>query len=104
MGVRRKIAKAARAATVAEYRGPLIKYRVAPSFEHQRLLASHQHDTIVDVGANRGQFSLLARHLNPKARICAYEPHPGAASIFRKVLPDVDLREVAVTDHNGVAE
>ncbi len=40
---------------------------------------------MVDAGANRGQFALVARRWFPKARIIAFEPLPGPASTFRKV-------------------
>lgn len=48
--------------------------RVAPSIEHATALQHRPFKTIVDVGANRGQFALFARNLNPEASIHAFEP------------------------------
>jgi FkbM family methyltransferase len=38
--------------------------------------------TIVDIGANIGLFSMIARHHFPHARIDAYEPNPGLREII----------------------
>jgi len=41
--------------------------------------------TIVDVGANQGQFALAARHCFPTAKVISFEPLPVPASVFRRV-------------------
>lgn len=41
--------------------------------------------TVVDVGANRGQFALVARHCFPDAQILSFEPLPKPASVYRAV-------------------
>jgi len=41
--------------------------------------------TVVDIGANRGQFALAARNCSPDARIVSFEPLPGPAETFRQV-------------------
>ena len=41
--------------------------------------------SVVDVGANRGQFSLVARHCFPEAMIVAFEPLSGPAGCYRRV-------------------
>ncbi|MDD4352178.1 MAG: FkbM family methyltransferase [Candidatus Gracilibacteria bacterium] len=41
--------------------------------------------TVVDVGANQGQFALAVRHCFPAARIISFEPLPGPAAVFRRV-------------------
>ena len=58
---------------------------VAPSIEHTRALAGRPFKTIIDVGANRGQFALFARLNNPSARIYAFEPLKGPSSLFRSL-------------------
>ena len=58
---------------------------VAPSIEHRRALGGRRFRTIIDVGANRGQFALFARLHNPYARIYAFEPLKAPSSLFRTV-------------------
>ncbi|BEI42153.1 [alpha-L-fucopyranosyl-(1-_3)-alpha-L-rhamnopyran osyl-(1-_3)-2-O-methyl-alpha-L-rhamnopyranosyl] dimycocerosyl phenol-phthiocerol 2'''-O-methyltransferase [Polynucleobacter sp. HIN10] len=52
--------------------------------EHKTLL-KRKFNTIVDIGANRGQFSLAANKWSPNAKIYAFEPLPIPASIFNKI-------------------
>jgi FkbM family methyltransferase len=47
---------------------------VAASVEHHALMKSIRPATLIDVGANVGQFSLLIRTLHPEAYIHAFEP------------------------------
>lgn len=58
---------------------------VAAAIEHQRLLNSINCSTIVDIGANRGQFALVARHCFPNSIIISFEPLSEPAGKFRKV-------------------
>jgi len=54
---------------------------------------------VVDIGANRGQFALVARQCQPQARVISFEPLPPAAAKFRAVFADDDrvtLHEVAI--------
>jgi FkbM family methyltransferase len=55
--------------------------------------------TVLDVGANVGQFSLLAVALFPRVRIEAFEPLADAAATFRRLFdgdPRVRLHQVAI--------
>lgn len=52
--------------------------------EHRTLLAGLAPDTVIDVGADKGQFSLVAAALHPQAAIHAVEPLPGAADTFER--------------------
>jgi FkbM family methyltransferase len=52
--------------------------------EHRRVL-SRDLATVIDIGANRGQFALAVRKWAPAARIISFEPLPGPTSIFRSV-------------------
>jgi FkbM family methyltransferase len=63
----------------------LLRHGVAPAIEHLQLLATLEVDHVIDVGANRGQFSLLARHLYPDATIIAFEPLADAGARWRSV-------------------
>lgn len=52
----------------------LLKYRVACTSEHARVLKSIDPDVIIDIGANRGQFALLMRAFFPRSKIYCFEP------------------------------
>jgi FkbM family methyltransferase len=77
-----------------------LRYGVAPAIEHNALLRSLPPlGSIVDVGANGGQFSLVARRLHPSAQIIAFEPLPAAVRRYSRVFEGdqrVVLHRVAV--------
>jgi FkbM family methyltransferase len=84
-----------------------LSMRVAPSLEHRAVLASLEVDRLIDVGGNRGQFSLMARIEHPGLPIHAFEPLPGEAAVYRKVFagdPSVTLHEMALGEAAGTAE
>jgi FkbM family methyltransferase len=90
-----------------DYRAALRKGRVAAAIEHERLLKSLQCATVVDVGANRGQFALVSRHCFPQARIISFEPLSLPAGQFHAVLgtdPRVTLHQVAIGKEPGTAK
>lgn len=66
--------------------------------------------TFVDVGCNKGDFSLLASRLvGPQGRVLAFEPHPENCrwirrSIAKNEYRNIDLYELALSDANGVAQ
>lgn len=61
--------------------------KVAPSIEHaDALMAIGNVDFIVDVGANRGQFSLFASQIFPHAKFLCFEPLEEPFEICSKVL------------------
>ncbi len=91
------------------YLKALLQHRVAGGVEHSRLLDYLQMQniqTLVDVGANRGQFALVARTCFPNAKIISFEPLKEPAAIFRNVFrsdPMVVLHEIAIgPDENEV--
>lgn len=72
---------------------------VAASVEHEAMLKQLQCKTVIDVGANRGQFALTARHCFPEAKILSFEPLRAPRRYFHKVFrndPRVCLFEVAI--------
>jgi len=79
---------------------------VAPAIEHRPVLARLDCDLILDVGANRGQFSLISRMVKPTIPIVAFEPIQTEAEVFRKALfgKNVQLHCVALGEHAGEAE
>ena len=58
----------------ARYRTALLRSGVFASTEHDQILAGLALDTVVDIGANRGQFALCLRKLYPQAQIYSFEP------------------------------
>src|ERR1035437_3593206 len=80
---------------------------VAPSIEHQQVFSEIDCDLILDVGANRGQFSLFSRMAKPRTPIIAFEPIPAEAEIFRRVtagFENIQLHQVALGEQAGEAE
>jgi FkbM family methyltransferase len=91
---------------VADYRTALLRHGVAAGVEHERTLAGLPLRTVVDIGANRGQFSLFAVHAFPRARVTAFEPLRVPAAGYRRVLGgvrSVTLHEVAIGPQGGEA-
>ncbi len=85
----------------------LVMHGVGASVENRSALGGLACRTVVDIGANRGQFSLLARRVFPKARITAFEPLPGPAEIYRHLFSgDVSatLHECAIGEAPGEAQ
>jgi FkbM family methyltransferase len=84
------------------YRNILIKKHIAAGIEHSkllRLLQSQNIKTIIDIGANRGQFAIIARYNFPNAKIFSFEPLQEAARIFRDIFKNdknTELYELAV--------
>ncbi len=98
--------KLARVVAAAGPRRALIKTRTAAGMEHAPILSYCQAKTVIDVGANKGQFALAARHVLPEARIIAFEPLPQAAAVFEANFardPQVDLHRLALSDSAGQA-
>ncbi len=62
----------------------LLLHGVLAGAEHRRVLA-RELGTVVDIGANKGQFALAVRQWAPRARLIAFEPLAGPANIFRRV-------------------
>lgn len=62
-----------------------LRLGVAAGVEHQQLLRKYPCRTLVDIGANRGQFALAARRCWPDARIFSFEPLPNPGGHFRQL-------------------
>jgi FkbM family methyltransferase len=86
------------------YRKAFLSHRVAPAIEHESVLRGLGLDFVVDVGANRGQFSLVCRRLFPEAAIVGFEPQDGAAGVYRALFANdtrVRLHESALAAERG---
>lgn len=62
-----------------------LRHGVAASIEHRDVIGGLDIGSVVDVGANIGQFSLLVATLHPDVRIFAFEPLPGAAERYARL-------------------
>lgn len=90
----------------AAYRRALIRHGVAAAVEHSALLRACQSRTVVDVGANRGQFALVSRQVFPNSQILSFEPLPGPAARFRSLFAadaGVSLHEAAIGPESGTS-
>lgn len=89
------------------YRRALFATNTAAATEHENILAFTSPRTVIDVGANKGQFSLVARRMLPSAQIIAFEVLPGALATYRKNFAHdaaVRIEPVALSDRSGSAE
>ena len=71
----------------------------AAGVEHKLVLQSLKCEYLVDIGANRGQFALIARKVFPQAKIHSFEPLKEPAQIFKKIFsndPNVTLYPYAI--------
>ncbi|SPM41106.1 hypothetical protein MNAB215_3309 [Mycobacterium numidiamassiliense] len=89
---------------VTSYRNALLRNGVAAAVEHREGLQTLTLRTVVDVGANRGQFALFALHTFPTANIVSFEPLEIPAARFRRVFakePRVTLHHAALGPETG---
>jgi FkbM family methyltransferase len=84
-----------------------VRHRVAAATEHIDAIRNCASNTLIDAGANKGQFSLAFRKMRPDAQIVAFEPLPEAANVFEQVF-DSDqstrLIRVALASEAGTAQ
>ncbi len=81
-------------------------HRVFAAIEHSSAIRICAANTLIDAGANKGQFSLAFRALRPEADIVAFEPLPEAADLFEQTLPPdghTQLHRVALAADEGSA-
>ena len=82
-------------------------FRVAAATEHLAAIRLCAANTLVDVGANKGQFSLAFRALRPRAHIVGFEPLPEAADIYERLFARdglTRLQRVALSTSEGAAQ
>lgn len=80
---------------------------VAAAVEHQELLKNLNLNSLVDIGANKGQFSLVSYAQNQNICINAFEPLPGPALKFESIFQgknNVRLHQFAISDTDGEAK
>ncbi len=93
----RKLRKLADLALVPAYRAALVK-GVAAAVEHAAIPYRSDIQTVIDVGAHRGQFATFALRAFPEAQIFCFEPLPGSVSRLRAATatPRVTVFETAL--------
>ena len=77
-----------------------------PSLEHYEILRNLRFDLVIDVGANKGQFSLMVHLFRKNVAIEAFEPLFLEASKYSRLFRGVDevvLHNVAVGETVGSA-
>lgn len=90
MGLASWVARATKLAAILRhqpYRRAL-RFGVAASTEHWRTPLHYDYATVLDVGANRGQFALLAARRFPRARIVCFEPLAVPRAKLERVFTD----------------
>ena len=83
-----KVLKLLRIVRSKQYLSVLLKCGVAPVDEHVDVISKLHLKTVVDVGANRGQFALLIRNCYPDAEIFSFEPLAAPAEKYSCVFKD----------------
>ncbi len=79
---------------------------VAAGTEHINVFKDFDFTCVIDIGANRGQFALIARKLFPDAFIYSFEPLEEPAKVFEDVFrddPKVKLSRCAIGCENSDA-
>ena len=105
MPSRRRLVKLLRLLAVRDYRRGL-RHGVAAAIEHDAAFLAHEPRTVLDVGANRGQFALFALRRFPRARLICFEPLSQPAAVLRRVVGarvGVEVHEVALAAESGTA-
>jgi FkbM family methyltransferase len=100
------IIKIIRTLWIREYRHALLRAGVFASTEHDHVIDELGLGTVVDIGANRGQFALCVRRLYPKAKIFSFEPLQKPAESYRRLFekdPRVQLFNKAISKATGSA-
>jgi FkbM family methyltransferase len=89
--------------TSSNYRKALVR-GVAPSIEHESALRKREFDSIVDIGANKGQFAIFARNCFPKANIVSFEPLERPSRVYESLFqndPRTRLVQAAIATARG---
>jgi FkbM family methyltransferase len=81
-----------------------VRQGIAPTIDHQAAIGGMAFGTVLDVGANRGQFALFALSNWPKARIISFEPLPKPAALLRATFGSgIEVIQTALSDEKGQA-
>lgn len=93
--------------SVPLWRKALAHHRVAAALEHTQVLKGlGDIKTIIDIGANRGQFALVARECYPSAKVESFEPLADAVETYRALFSADDavtIHQAAIAPDKGEA-
>jgi FkbM family methyltransferase len=81
-----------------------LRHGVAAAVEHEAVPYAADFRTVVDVGANRGQFALVAARRFPHAALWCFEPLPVARAKLQAILgsrPGVTVLDTALAAEAG---
>jgi FkbM family methyltransferase len=84
-----------------------LRYGVAASVEHEAIPLRNGFQTVIDAGANRGQFAVFAARRFPHATLICFEPLPEPGAQLRRAVGSHDrlkLWDVALGAANEEAE
>jgi FkbM family methyltransferase len=82
MSFARKLIKLGQLLGQPRFRSALIGHRIAATVEHLDAIRFCAPASLIDIGANKGQFATAVRGLFPEAVIHAFEPLPTAGARF----------------------
>jgi hypothetical protein len=76
---------------------PALRHGVAATLDHDSALGRDRFATVIDVGANKGQFAVYARIRWPKARLICVEPLPNPrAKLVRVTGGQAEIHDCAL--------
>jgi FkbM family methyltransferase len=96
-----RLRKAAALLSRPRFAQAALRHRVAAAVDHLEAIEMTAAATLIDIGANKGQFSLAFHQCRPTAKIIAFEPLPDAADRYEALfadVPDIVLHRVALSD------
>ncbi len=81
-----------------------LAHGVAPTTEHGPALVGREFGTVIDVGANKGQFAVFARRRWPNARLLCFEPLPGPRARLTRLMDGAaEVLDCALGETEGEA-
>lgn len=98
-----RLSKLAQIIRSKRLRHVLLRHSVAAGTEHRSVL-TQKLSTVVDIGANRGQFALSVRQYAPDAKVICFEPLHAAANTFKQIFEKdkrVSLHQSAIGFKSG---
>tara|TARA_B100001093_G_C26717674_1_gene966372 strand:- start:429 stop:1166 length:738 start_codon:yes stop_codon:yes gene_type:complete len=85
----------------------LIRYRLAPTIEHSKIIKSLEIETFIDIGANKGQFAMMANKIHPNSNIICFEPQKKPFETLQKLFKNfenIKMFQLACGSKNEIAE
>jgi FkbM family methyltransferase len=81
---------------------PTLSRGVVPSVEHAPAFRHREFASVLDVGANKGQFAEFARHRWPAARLICFEPLPDPRAKLENVVRGrAEVHQIALGNADG---